>query len=101
MTDRTAGHQLPPTPAEWTDMADGHVIWLHLAWTIAHGKDNRAAEIPEDARRELDERLGRVVFENYDAIIDAACAAWRKLIAQPETITSIGMRQWAHVGQPL
>ena len=31
----------------------------------------------------------------------AACAAWRKLIAQPETITSIGMRDWAHVGQPL
>ena len=30
-----------------------------------------------------------------------ACAAWRKLIAQPETITSIGMRDWAHVGQPL
>jgi hypothetical protein len=41
------------------------------------------------------------VFEDYDAIIDAACAAWRNLIAQPETITSIGMREWAHVGQPL
>jgi hypothetical protein len=41
------------------------------------------------------------VFENYDAIIDAACAAWRNLIAQPETITSIGMRDWAHVGHPL
>ena len=26
---------------------------------------------------------------------------WRKLIAQPKTITSIGMRDWAHVGQPL
>ena len=45
--------------------------------------------------------LSNTVFENYDAIIDAACAAWRKLIAQPETITSIGMRDWAHVGQPL
>ena len=30
-----------------------------------------------------------------------ACAAWQKLIAQPETITSIGMRDWAQVGQPL
>jgi len=38
--------------------------------------------------------LSNTVFENYDAIIDAACAAWRKLIAQPETITSIGMREW-------
>ena len=45
--------------------------------------------------------LSNTVFENYDAIVDAACAAWRKLIAQPETITSIGMRDWAHVGPPL
>ena len=28
--------------------------------------------------------LSNTVFENYDAIIDAACDAWRKLIAQPE-----------------
>ena len=28
-------------------------------------------------------------------------AAWRKLIADPERITSIGMRDWAHVGQLL
>jgi hypothetical protein len=45
--------------------------------------------------------LSNTVFENYDAIVDAKYAAWRKLIAQPETITSIGMRDWAHVGQPL
>jgi hypothetical protein len=24
---------------------------------------------------------------------------WRKLIAQPYRITSIGLREWAHVGQ--
>ena len=45
--------------------------------------------------------LSNTVFENYDAIIDAACAAWRNLIAPPETITSIGMRDWAHIGQTL
>jgi hypothetical protein len=45
--------------------------------------------------------LSNTVFENYDAIVDAACAVWRKLIAQPKTITSIGMRDWAHVDQPL
>ena len=39
--------------------------------------------------------LSNTVFENYDAIVDAACDAWRKLIAKPETITSIGMREWA------
>ena len=43
--------------------------------------------------------LSNRVFENYDAIIDAACEAWMKLTAMPETVTSIGMRSWAHVGQ--
>ena len=43
--------------------------------------------------------LSNRVFETYDDIVDAACQAWRNLIAQPQTITSIGMRQWAHVGQ--
>ena len=45
--------------------------------------------------------LSNTVFENYDAIVDAACEAWRKLTADPDRITSIGMRDWAHVGQPL
>jgi transposase len=45
--------------------------------------------------------LSNTVFENYDAILDAACDAWRKLAAQPEPVTSIGMRNWAHIGQPL
>ena len=43
--------------------------------------------------------LSNRVFDTYDAIIDAACEAWQKLVAQPDTITSIGMRSWAHVGQ--
>ena len=43
--------------------------------------------------------LSNRVFETYDAIIDAACEAWMKLIARPETITSIGTREWAHIGQ--
>jgi hypothetical protein len=43
--------------------------------------------------------LSDLVFETYDNIIDAACDAWRKLIDQPEPITSLRMREWAHVGQ--
>jgi hypothetical protein len=43
--------------------------------------------------------LSNRVFENYDAIVDAAGSAWRKLIADPTRITSIGMRDWAHIGQ--
>ncbi len=43
--------------------------------------------------------LSNRVFEDYDAIIEAGCQAWNKLIEQPETIMSIGMRDWAHKGQ--
>ncbi len=43
--------------------------------------------------------LSNRVFETYDAILDAGCDAWNKLIGQPSTISSIGMRDWAHIGQ--
>lgn len=43
--------------------------------------------------------LSNRVFETYDEIIDAACDAWNRLVKEPETITSIGMRDWAHTGQ--
>jgi hypothetical protein len=43
--------------------------------------------------------LSNRVFETYDDIISIACEAWNKLIAEPETITSIGSRDWAHMGQ--
>ena len=43
--------------------------------------------------------LSNRVFDTYDDILDAGCEAWNRLIAQPETITSIGMRDWARAGQ--
>ena len=43
--------------------------------------------------------LSNRVFDTYEEIIDAACQAWQNLIATPETITSNGTREWAHVGQ--
>jgi transposase len=43
--------------------------------------------------------LSNRVFDTYEDIIDAACDAWRKLTAKPETITSIATRQWALTGQ--
>ncbi len=43
--------------------------------------------------------LSNRVFENYNDIIDAACDAWQRLIALPQTITSIGTRDWANNGQ--
>jgi hypothetical protein len=39
------------------------------------------------------------VFDTYDDIIDAACDAWRRLVAQPETITSSKLRAWTYIGQ--
>jgi transposase len=38
------------------------------------------------------------VFDTYEQIIDAACQARNRLLAQPKTITSIGLRDWAHIG---
>jgi transposase len=43
--------------------------------------------------------LSTRVFETYEAIIEAACEAWCNLLDQPRTITSIGSRDWAHIGQ--
>jgi hypothetical protein len=34
--------------------------------------------------------LSNRVFDTYEAIIEAACEAWRNLLVQPHTITSIG-----------
>src|SRR3954447_9667214 len=42
--------------------------------------------------------LSNRVFETYEAIVDAVCEAWNKLLAQPHMITSIGTREWA-IGQ--
>lgn len=47
------------------------------------------------------ENVWQYMRQNWlsNRIIAAACDAWQKLLAASETITSIGMRQWAHVGQ--
>jgi hypothetical protein len=43
--------------------------------------------------------LSNRVFETFDDIIEPICHASNQLTAQPETIASIGRRDWAHVGQ--
>jgi transposase len=43
--------------------------------------------------------LSNRVFDTYEAIVEAACEALRKLMAQPDTITSIGRRDWARIDQ--
>lgn len=39
--------------------------------------------------------LSNRVFDHYGAIVDAACSAWKKLLAEPGRITSIATRKWA------
>jgi hypothetical protein len=43
--------------------------------------------------------LSNRVFDTYEDILVAGCDAWNRLMARPQTITSIGMREWAHTGQ--
>ncbi|WP_185230109.1 IS630 family transposase [Acetobacter aceti] len=43
--------------------------------------------------------LSNTVFSGIEHIIEAACTAWNNLTALPQTIRSIGLRNWAHIGQ--
>ena len=40
--------------------------------------------------------LSNRVFASYDALVDHCCDAWNRLVEQPWTIMSIGLRPWAH-----
>lgn len=43
-----------------------------------------------------DNWISNRIFTCYDNIVDHCCDAWNKLIGQPWTIMSIGLRDWAH-----
>jgi len=43
-----------------------------------------------------DNWLSNRVFDDIHALIDHCCDAWNKLEAQPWTIMSLGMRDWAY-----
>jgi hypothetical protein len=38
--------------------------------------------------------LSNRVYDSYDAIVDASCAAWNALIDLPQRIQSITQRSW-------
>lgn len=42
-------------------------------------------------------KLAITVFDGYDAIVDACCAAWNFFASDPEAVTSITSRAWAQV----
>jgi transposase len=43
-----------------------------------------------------DNWLSNRVFRSYDDIVEHCCHAWNKLVDQPWTIMSIGLRDWVH-----
>lgn len=43
-----------------------------------------------------DNWLSNRIFNSYDEILSLCCQAWNRLIEQPWTIMSIGLRKWAH-----
>jgi len=42
-------------------------------------------------------KLSALVWDTYDAIVDACVSAWHFLLGYPERIRSIGSRSWACV----
>ena len=40
--------------------------------------------------------LSNRIFQSYTDILDHCCYAWNKLVDQPWTIMSIGLREWTH-----
>jgi putative transposase len=45
--------------------------------------------------------LSNRIFKSFDEIVDHCCYAWNTLIDQPWKIMSIGLREWALVGQSI
>ena len=43
-----------------------------------------------------DNWLSNRISQSYDDIVDHCCFAWNRLVDQPWTIMSIGLRNWAH-----
>ena len=43
--------------------------------------------------------LNNIIFENYNAIVDACCLAWNNLINETGRIKSITSREWAEIGK--
>ena len=42
-------------------------------------------------------KLSNRVYETYNDLVDAACDAWNDFTADPNVVTSVTTRQWAHV----
>ena len=43
--------------------------------------------------------LSNRVFDSYEAILEAGCDAWNRLMTLPDTIRSVGWPDWALMGR--
>jgi hypothetical protein len=43
-------------------------------------------------------QLSMRLWDNYDAIVDACCAAWNAFVADAARVASVTKREWAMVG---
>jgi hypothetical protein len=42
-------------------------------------------------------QLSSRLWDSYDAIVDACCAAWNAFVADPARVASITNRRWASI----
>ena len=74
-------------------------VMQRCCWTRLDGISPPSSPYPTTSRSYRCRRnppLSNRVFDNADALLDHCCDAWNKLEAQPWTIMSIGLRNWAH-----
>jgi hypothetical protein len=69
--------RLTETPLQGTQLNPVENVWQYLRQTY----------------------LSNRVFDSDDAINDAACEAWNRLIDKRWMLMWIGMREWAYAGQ--
>lgn len=104
-------HHLKVIGAEVSPLAHAVLIcdgagWHQTGGTIARTRQHHPAALAALlSRTELDgvwhylreNILGSRVWDTYDDIVEACCAAWRFLTDDPARIRSIGRRAWASV----
>lgn len=75
-----------------------HVVLSHAAdWAgwCAAARAQALADIPE-ANIERGNWLSNQVLTSYENLLDHCCRAWSKLVDQPWTIISSGLRDWTY-----
>lgn len=106
-------HHLDEISKNVTPGAHGVVLMDGAGWHKAHAlklPDNLSTVLIPPYSPELNPAeniwqflrqayLSNRIFETYEAIVEACCTAWNKLVAESGRIQSIATRKWAVTGQ--